>query len=100
MLKTATGAPRMATTTAENAVPGKIGWPPFSRSEETPLETLHNPDRFMSDLRQILSQGRKRIGLLVGAGAPLAVKVDDKNKLSDTGKPLIPGVDQLTASVI
>ena len=64
------------------------------------METLHNPDRFMSDLRQILSQGRKRIGLLVGAGAPLAVKVDDKNKLSDTGKPLIPGVDQLTASVI
>jgi hypothetical protein len=65
-----------------------------------PLETLHNPDRFMSDLRQILSQGRKRIGLLVGAGAPLAVKVDDKNKLSDTGKPIIPGVDQLTSFVI
>lgn len=65
-----------------------------------PLETLHNPDRFMSDLRQILSQGRKRIGLLVGAGAPLAIKVDDKNKLSDTGEPIIPGVDQLTSIVI
>lgn len=57
------------------------------------METLHNPDRFMSDLRQILSQGRKRIGLLVGAGAPLAVK-------TDPGKPLIPGVDELTKIVL
>ena len=31
------------------------------------MHTFHNPDRFMSDLRQILSQGRKRIGLLIGA---------------------------------
>lgn len=64
------------------------------------METLHNPDRFMSDLRQILSQGRKRIGLLVGAGAPLAVKVDADNRLSDTGNPIIPGVDDLTSIVV
>ena len=30
--------------------------------------TIHNPDRYMADLRQILSQGRKRIGVLIGAG--------------------------------
>jgi hypothetical protein len=52
------------------------------------LDTFHNPDRFMADLRQILSQGRKRIGLLIGAGAPLSVKV--------SGAALIPGVDELT----
>ncbi len=54
----------------------------------------------MSDLRQILSQGRKRIGLLVGAGAPLAIRVDPAGCLSETGNPLIPGVDELTRTVI
>lgn len=61
------------------------------------METFHNPDRFMSDLRQVLSQGRKRIGLLVGAGAPLSMRVNEKNVLDPNGKPLIPGVDDLTA---
>lgn len=60
------------------------------------LETFHNPDRYMSDLRQILSQGRKRIALLIGAGAPLAVRVDESGELSSSGKPLIPGVEELT----
>lgn len=50
----------------------------------------------MSDLRQVLSQGRKRIGLLVGAGAPLAVRVDERHQLSTDGKALIPGVEELT----
>lgn len=50
----------------------------------------------MSDLRQILSQGRKRIGLLIGAGAPLAVRVDDNGGLSAKGRALIPGVEELT----
>ena len=60
------------------------------------METFHNPDRFMSDLRQVLSQGRKRIGLLVGAGAPLAIRVNGQGNLDPNGKPLIPGVDKLT----
>ena len=64
------------------------------------MDTFHNPDRFMSDLRQILSQGRKRIGLLVGAGAPLAIRVDTQNNLSNTGKSLIPGVEELTQTVM
>jgi hypothetical protein len=46
----------------------------------------------MVDLRQILSQGRKRIGLLIGAGAPMAILID--------GKPLIPDVAGLTAAVV
>jgi len=60
------------------------------------METYHNPDRFMSDLRQVLSQGRKRIGLLVGAGAPMAIHVNAQGELDPNGKSLMPGVDDLT----
>jgi len=62
--------------------------------------TTHNPDLFMADLRQILSQGRKRIGLLIGAGAPVALKVDEKGQLDDNGEPLIPDVERLTETVM
>ena len=62
--------------------------------------TLHNPDRFMADLRQILAQGRKRIGLLIGAGAPVALKVNEQGKLDDDGQPLIPDVERLTQAVL
>ena len=58
-----------------------------------PQTTIHNPDRFMADLRQILSQGRKRIGLLIGAGAPVSL-------LDDNGQPLIPDVERLTQKVV
>jgi hypothetical protein len=64
------------------------------------MDSVHNPDRFMTDLRQILSQGRKRIGLLVGAGAPLSVRVNKAGKLDPNGEPLIPGVDALTTRVM
>ncbi|MBY3441014.1 hypothetical protein HFN89_44800 [Rhizobium laguerreae] len=53
------------------------------------MESIHNPDRFMADLRQVLSQGRKRIGLLVGADAPLPVRVDAR-PLSDAYHELVP----------
>ncbi|MEQ4816480.1 SIR2 family protein [Klebsiella pneumoniae] len=64
------------------------------------METFHNPDRFMSDLRQVLSQGRKRIGLLIGAGAPLAVRVNADNQIDSKGSSLIPGVEELTLRAI
>lgn len=65
------------------------------------MNTFHNPDRFMSDLRQILSQGRKRIGLLVGAGAPMSLRVDEAGKLVfEGGRPLMPGVEALTTQAI
>lgn len=64
------------------------------------MDTVHNPDRFMGDLRQILSQGRKRIGVLIGAGAPLSVRVDAAGKLDPAGEALIPGVDALTDMAI
>jgi hypothetical protein len=53
----------------------------------------------MADLRQILSQGRKRIGLLIGAGAPVSVRIDEHGKLSSSGKSLIPDVAGLTQAV-
>lgn len=62
--------------------------------------TVHNPDRYMSDLRQILAQGRKRIGILLGAGAPVGVKINrTSGKLDDSGEPLIPDVKNLTRIV-
>ncbi len=64
------------------------------------MQTFHNPDRFMSDLRQILSQGRKRIGLLVGAGAPLSIRIDANGRLSPDGHPLMPGMEALTNAAV
>ena len=62
--------------------------------------TIHNPDLYMADLRQILSQGRKRIGILIGAGAPTAIRVDGENHIVEGGgHPLIPDVAGLTAAV-
>lgn len=54
----------------------------------------------MADLRQILSQGRKRIGFLVGAGAPMSIRVDENRHIDPTGKPLIPGINELTATAV
>ena len=54
----------------------------------------------MADLRQILSQGRKRIGILIGAGAPTAIRVDEDNRIVDRGRPLIPDVAGLTDAVL
>ncbi|WP_428033422.1 SIR2 family protein [Amphritea sp.] len=62
--------------------------------------TVHNPDRYMADLRQILSQGRKRIGLFIGAGAPVALRVNAQGKLDSSGDPIIPDVARLTTYVI
>ena len=57
---------------------------------------MHNPDQYMSDLRQLLSQGgkrSKRIGFLLGAGAPMAIKGSE-------GQPLIPDVEHLTRKAL
>lgn len=62
--------------------------------------TIHNPDRFMVDLRQILSQGRKRIGLLIGAGAAVSVRVNSEGEIDSGGSPLIPDVETLTQNVV
>lgn len=48
----------------------------------------------MASLRQIIAQGRKRIGILVGAGAPAGIFPPGSNK------PLIPAVAGLTDMVM
>ncbi len=56
--------------------------------------SVHNPDQYMASLRQIIGQGRKRIGLLVGAGAPAGIFP------AGSAKPLIPAVAGLTDMVM
>ncbi|MDO9015023.1 MAG: SIR2 family protein, partial [Polynucleobacter sp.] len=64
-------------------------------------QTIHNPDQYMSDLRQILAQGRKRIGLLLGAGAPASILYDiTSSRISPDGVPLIPTIAGLTKNVL
>lgn len=56
--------------------------------------SVHNPDQYMASLRQIIAQGRKRIGLLVGAGAAAGTFAPGSSK------PLIPAVAGLTEMVM
>ena len=59
------------------------------------LETVHNPDQYMYDFRHLITHSRKKIGILVGAGAPVSINIgDDKNR-----KPLIPDISGLTCIV-
>lgn len=48
----------------------------------------------MAALRTIIAQGRKRVGLLIGAGAPAGMVHDDGSS------PLIPAVAELTKQVL
>jgi hypothetical protein len=57
-------------------------------------DATHNPDQYMTDLRTIVGQGRKRIGFLVGAGGPAGMMVAPDNT------PLIPAVARLTELVL
>jgi len=55
---------------------------------------VHNPDQYMASLRQIIAQGRKRIGMIIGAGAPVGIKNPKTNK------PLIPTITDLTKAIV
>ncbi|MGL4818304.1 MAG: SIR2 family protein [Enterobacter asburiae] len=54
--------------------------------------SVHNPDRYMFDFRQLISNGRKKIGILIGAGAPVSINVST----DETYRPLIPNIEGLT----
>lgn len=58
--------------------------------------TSHNPDQHMFGFRQLATNGRKRIGILIGAGAPVSINV------GGTGpwKPLIPNIAGLETIVL
>lgn len=57
-------------------------------------QSVHNPDQYMSSLRTIIAGGRKRIGLLIGAGASAGMAKEDGTY------PLIPAVAELTTRVL
>jgi SIR2-like domain len=55
----------------------------------------------MGDLRQLLSLGRKRIGILLGAGAPASISVDASGAIvSSGGHALVPTIIPLTKQVL
>jgi len=58
--------------------------------------TSHNPDQYMFALRQLATNGRKRIAILLGAGAPVSI-----NTSSDgTWTSLIPNIAGLESIVL
>ncbi|MFF7064195.1 SIR2 family protein [Pseudomonas sp. NPDC008258] len=58
--------------------------------------TSHNPDQHMFGFRQLATNGRKKIGLLIGAGAPVSINVGD----AENWKPLIPNIAGLEKIVL
>jgi hypothetical protein len=56
--------------------------------------SVHNPDQYMAALRTIIAQGRKRIGLLIGAGCPAGMAKEDGSR------PIIPAIAGLTKQVL
>ena len=69
-------------------------WPSTPTGKKLAYATVHNPDQYMTALRTIIAGGRKRIGLLIGAGASAGMQTNDGIY------PLIPAVAGLTESVL
>ncbi|MNJ24442.1 hypothetical protein D3C77_188630 [compost metagenome] len=59
------------------------------------IASIHNPDTYMFDFRQLVTNGRKKIGILIGAGAPVSINVGPEGQY----EPLIPNIDGLTKHV-
>lgn len=58
--------------------------------------TSHNPDQHMFGFRQLATNGRKRIGILIGAGAPVSINIGEPK----SWKPLIPNIVGLESIVV
>lgn len=58
-------------------------------------ETVHNPDQYMYDFRHLITQSRKRIGILIGAGAPVSINVGTQEQWVS----LMPDIKGLTSTV-
>lgn len=59
--------------------------------------TTHNPDQYMYDFRHVLTHSKKKIGILIGAGAPYSINVAEVGAAKR--KPLIPDIAGLTKIV-
>ncbi|KAF2410356.1 SIR2-like domain-containing protein [Pseudomonas antarctica] len=58
-------------------------------------ESVHNPDQYMFGFRQAITNGKKKIGLLLGAGAPFSINIGGDGPW----QPLIPNVVGLTKTI-
>ena len=56
-------------------------------------QSVHNLDQYMFDLKHILTHGKKKIGILIGAGAPVSINVSTE---AEKWKSLIPDIAGLT----
>lgn len=56
---------------------------------------MHDPRRHIGQLQQALSRDRLATGLLLGAGCPTSIKIDEGGTL----RPLIPAIPELTKLV-
>ncbi|QUM75524.1 SIR2 family protein [Moritella sp. 24] len=61
-----------------------------------PTTTVHNPDQYMYDFRHLLTHNKKKIGILIGAGAPVSINIAE---LNNPRIPLIPDIAGLTKIV-
>jgi hypothetical protein len=59
-------------------------------------KAVHNPDQHMFGFRQLVTNGRKRIGILLGAGAPVSINVGT----ADKWQSLIPNIAGLEEIVL
>lgn len=57
--------------------------------------TVHNPDQYMYDFKHLLTHSKKKIGILLGAGAPVSINIGDE----ENWKSLIPDIKGLTELV-
>ena len=57
--------------------------------------TVHNPDQYMYDFKHLLTHSKKKIGILLGAGAPVSINIGDEGNW----KSLIPDIKGLTELV-
>jgi hypothetical protein len=58
--------------------------------------TVHNPDQYMYDFQHVLTHSKKKIGILVGAGAPVSINTAEEG---EDWNPLIPDIAGLTKIV-
>ncbi|EHK4784103.1 SIR2 family protein [Vibrio parahaemolyticus] len=58
-----------------------------------PTKTVHNPDQYMCDFRHVLTHNKKKIGILIGAGAPVSINIAAPG---EERCPLIPDIEGLT----
>ena len=57
---------------------------------------VHNPDQYMYDFQHVLTHSKKKIGILLGAGAPVSINVAN---VGEEWKSLIPDIAGLTQIV-